>query len=44
MISCELPSELNLHFDYSSASLHPITFVFNALTEVKTCKSLASSY
>ena len=36
MISRELPSELNLHLDYSSASLHPITFVFNAVTEVKT--------
>lgn len=36
MISRELPSEFDLHINPSSASLHPLTFVVSATTDVKT--------
>ena len=36
IVSDELPEEFNLHIDLSSASLHPLTFVVNAVTSVKT--------
>jgi tetratricopeptide (TPR) repeat protein len=36
MVSSGLPAEFDLHVDPSSASLHPLTFVLNAVTDIKT--------
>ena len=36
MVSKELPAVFDLQVDPSSASLHPLTFVINAVTDVKT--------
>ena len=39
MVSKGLPAEFDLKVDPASASLHPLTFVVNAVTDVKTSGS-----
>ena len=36
MVSRELPSEFDLKIDLSLASLHPLTFVMNVVTDVES--------